>query len=62
MSVFKRFATERQRVAQAEFEARPEYEHARAIANILEWQGPQKHVLDRLTLEEWKALRDRLTE
>jgi hypothetical protein len=44
----------------AEFEARPDYKDAKAIASILEWITSDKHPLDSLKPEEWVELRRRL--
>ena len=47
-----------QRNEQSAFMARPEYTDAKAISNLLEWATNE--ILNKLSSEEWNALRLRL--
>jgi hypothetical protein len=62
VEVTKRESIERERRLEAEFKARPEYPEAKRVANMLDWMSPTDHPLDRLSLDEWVALRKKLED
>jgi len=58
--VARRLERDAERKRIEEFQARPEYRDAVAIAKLLEWVTPETHPLDRLTPAEWAEFRKRL--
>lgn len=56
----RRADRDREQAIRETFEARPEYVHAKAIHDFLEWMNPEDHPLDALSVEEWAELRKKL--